>query len=283
MGVVCAVVTSAARQDIPAAWNTPQDPVRLYGNVFYVGTRGLSSILITSPAGHILIDGALQQSAPMVAANIRAVGFRLDDVKLILNSHVHYDHAGGIAELQRLSGARVAARQPSVGVLTSGRSGPDDPQYGVLPAIQPVTHVDTIADGDTLRVGDLAITAHATGGHTPGGTSWSWQSCEGARCLNMVYADSLTAISANGFFFTRTTAYPSAIRDFERTFVTLSTMPCDILLTPHPDISDLWGRLARRASGQADALVDTKACAAYAETGRKGLAARIATEAGAQK
>ena len=117
-----------------AAWNATQAPFRIYGNTYYVGVRGLSSILITSDRGHILIDGDLPESIPKIAASIRALGFRLEDVKLILNSHVHFDHAGGIAGLQELTGAEVAASAASAKVLRSGRSGRDDPQFGQLPA-----------------------------------------------------------------------------------------------------------------------------------------------------
>ena len=123
---------SARQRTGCAEWNVPQRPFRVYGNTFYVGPHGLSAILITSPSGHSLIDGALPGSAPQIAQNIRALGFRAEDVKLILNSHAHFDHAGGIAYLQRVTGATVAASALSATVLERGLSGPDDPQYGQL-------------------------------------------------------------------------------------------------------------------------------------------------------
>jgi len=263
-----------------AKWSIPQDPVRIYGNTYYVGVHGLASILITSPRGHVLIDGGLAQSAAKIAASVESLGFRMADVKLILNTHVHYDHAGGIAELQRQSGAEVAASKPTALVLTSGHSGPDDPQYGILPPIDKVAHVKVIKDGETLHVGPLALTAHFTPGHTPGGTSWTWQSCEGARCLNIVYADSLTAISADNFRFSSTRAYPNVQQDFTKSFATLSSLPCDILLTPHPDVSGLWERLAKRDNGgDANALIDTTACKRYADTARANYEKRLQQEA----
>src|SRR5262249_11540441 len=158
---------------------------RVYGNTYYVGVRGLSSILITSGGGHVLIDGDLQESVPKIAASIRELGFRIEDVKLILNSHVHSDHAGGIAELQRLSGATVAASPSSAKVLREGHSGPDDPQYGTISGIPPVASVKVVRDGEKLQVGPLELTAHLTPGHTPGGTTWTWKSCENGWCLNM--------------------------------------------------------------------------------------------------
>jgi metallo-beta-lactamase class B len=263
-----------------AQWNVSQQPFQIYGNTYYVGVHGLSSILITSPRGHILIDGDLEESAPKIVANVRTLGFRIEDVKLILNSHVHYDHAGGIAELHNLSGAAVAASPFTARALESGRSGQDDPQYEILPPLQKVSGVQVLKDGETVHVGSLALTAHFTPGHTPGGTTWTWQSCEKERCLNMVYADSLTAISADSFRFSDSKTYPTARQDFEKSFATLSSLPCDVLLTPHPDVSDMWGRLAKRDKGDPNAFVDTTACKRYAAASREGLAKRLAGEAG---
>ena len=277
--------TSARAEDASSCpkceqWNVSQQPFQIYGNTYFVGVRGLSSILITSPQGHVLIDGDLAESAPKIVANIRALGFRIEDVKLILNSHVHYDHAGGIAELHKLSGAKVAASPFTARTLESGRSGPDDPQYGILPAIQKVSGVQVLKDGETLHVGMLALTAHFTPGHTPGGTTWTWQSCEKGRCLNMVYADSLSAISADSFRFTDSKTYPTARQDFEKSFATLNSLPCDILITPHPEISDMWDRLEKRDKGDSSAFVDTTACKRFAATSRENLAKRLASEAG---
>ncbi|HEU4700237.1 MAG TPA: subclass B3 metallo-beta-lactamase, partial [Gemmatimonadales bacterium] len=179
----------------------------MFGNTWYVGTHGLGAVLVTSGRGHVLIDGGLPESAPLIAANIERLGFRLRDVKWIVNSHAHFDHAGGIAELVRRSGARVAASPASAAVLRRGASGPDDPQYGVLPPIAPVRVARELRDGDTVRVGALALAAHFTPGHTRGGTSWSWRSCEGEgaseTCLDLVYADSQTPVSADGFSYVR--------------------------------------------------------------------------------
>jgi len=255
-----------------AEWNVPQRPFRLHGNTYYVGTHGLSAILITSPRGHVLIDGALPESAPLVEANVRALGFRMRDVKVILNSHPHFDHAGGIAALQRASGAAVAASAPSAAVLARGASGPDDPQYGALPGFAPVPVARVLADGDTVRVGPIALVAHLTPGHTPGSTTWSWRSCEGRHCLEMVYADSETPVSADGFRYTASAAWPTAVADFERGIGVIEALRCDLLVTPHPDASSLWERVA------AHRLVDAEACRRYAATARTQLARRIADE-----
>jgi metallo-beta-lactamase class B len=259
-----------------AAWNVTQAPFRLYGNAYYVGVRGLSSLLITSDEGHILIDGALPESAAKIAANIRELGFRVEDVKLILNSHDHYDHAGGIAELQRLSGARVAASAPSAKVLKAGKAAPDDPQFGTLPPIATIAHVQVFKNGETLRVGPLALTAHLTPGHTTGGTSWTWQSCENDRCLNMVYADSISAVSSPDYKFAE---HREVLKSFEKSFATIAGLPCDILVTPHPEASDLWTRLDKRDKDHdPSGLVATHACQMYVDGARTRLRERVAGE-----
>jgi metallo-beta-lactamase class B len=263
-----------------AEWNVPQRPFRLHGNTYYVGTHGLGAILITSPQGHVLIDGGLPQSAPIIRANIESLGFRMRDVKLILNSHAHYDHAGGIAELQRASGARVLASAWSASVMKSGKSQPGDPQFGIAFGYAAVANVGTFTFEDTLRVGPIAIVPHATAGHTPGGTTWSWRACDAARCLDFVYADSQTPVSADDFLFTKNTTYPNAIADFERGYATLERLSCDVLVTPHPGVSSLWDRVSPSDGTIGATLVDRGACTRYAATARRALAARVAKEQG---
>lgn len=264
-----------------AEWNRPQTPFRIFGNTYYVGPHGLSSILITSEAGNILIDGALAQSAAQIAANIHSLGFRIEDVKIIVNSHVHFDHAGGIAELQRLSGARVYASPWSAAVMRTGVVARDDPQYGVISPISPVKNVVELHDGETLKLGRIALAAHLTPGHTPGGTSWTWRACDGNLCYEMVYADSLTPVSAPTYHFTR---HPQVTHAFEKSFTFLQTTPCDILITPHPEASDLWGRIEGHQSGIVpDPLIDRGACRRLADKARSQLATREQEEATQQK
>ena len=259
-----------------AEWNQPQAPVRIHGNTWYVGTRGLTALLITSPQGHVLIDGALPNSAPLILENVRRLGFDVRDIRLILNSHVHFDHAGGLAALQRASGARVAASVPSAPVLEQGTSREGDPQHGALLDFPPVRNVRRFEDGETLRVGPIAVTAHLTPGHTQGGTTWTWRSCDDAGCVDVVYADSHSPISADGFRYSDSRAYPTAVADFERGFRTLEALSCDILITPHPSGSSLWERLERGREG----LIDRGACARYAAAGRERLQRRLESERG---
>ena len=262
-------------------WNTPQQPFRIFGNTYYVGTAGLSAILITSDAGHILIDGALPQSAPLVEANIRALGFQPRDIRFILNSHEHYDHAGGVSALQRMSGARVAASPATARALRQGHPTPEDPQYqsSLNARFEPVENIEIIADHTTVRVGSLAVTAHFTPGHTPGATSWSWRSCEGTRCVDIVYADSLTPVSDDGFKFTGDGKRPSLVDTFRRSIARVEALPCDVILAPHPEFIGLARKLARlneRPDG--NPFIEENACRTYAAAARKRLEQRLVAE-----
>jgi metallo-beta-lactamase class B len=221
----------------------------------------------------------LPESAEQIAASIRSLGFRIEDVKLILNSHVHFDHAGGIAELQRLSGARVVASKWSAAVMKKGGVGRGDPQDGALSPIAPIANVHELSDGETFAAGGVVVTAHLTGAHTPGGTSWTWKSCEASICRNFVYADSLTPVSAQGFKFTASREYPRALDDFEKSFEFLQKVPCDVLITTHPENSDLWSRLRARERGSSpDPMVNADACRQLAQRGREQLHRRLLEE-----
>jgi metallo-beta-lactamase class B len=277
VSVLCMFEATAA-EDAQKEWLAPQVPVRLLGNTYYVGTRGLSSILIASDDGHVLIDGGVFDAAPLIAANIEKLGFKLNDVRTIVVSHAHLDHVGGVAELQRMTGAEVVASKSAADALRKGRGGQDDPQFARGDAFAAIEHVSTINDSETLQVGQVAITGHYTPGHTPGGMSWSWYSCEKLRCANFVYADSLTAESADGFRFTDSTRYRRAVADFEWSFYIVRNLRCDILLTPHPDASKLWSRVAARDAGKQDALFDTNACRAYSNDARRAVDQRLEQE-----
>jgi metallo-beta-lactamase class B len=260
------------------AWNKPVGPFKVFGNTYYVGVEGLSSVLIASSEGHILLDGALPQSAAIIDRNIRQLGFRSEDIRLIVNSHAHYDHAGGIATFQRLSGATVAASASGARALEEGLPTSDDPQYIDREAFPPVSSVRVVRDGGVLRVGSLEITAHLTPGHTPGSTAWTWRSCEGTRCMNVVYADSLNAVSSEGFRFTGDATHPSIVESFRRSISTVENLPCDILLPVHPGFSSLFKNLERQKQGQTDAFIDPQACRTYAGNALRTLERRIAEE-----
>lgn len=263
-----------------AAWNKPREPFKVYGNTYYVGTDGLSALLVTGDAGHVLLDAGLSQSAPLIHANITKLGFKTTDVKLIVVSHGHFDHGGGVAALQRYTGATVAASVSTIEALRRGENTPDDPQYAFGKAFNgfPATaNGRALKEGEVVTVGSLAVTAHMIPGHAPGSTAYTWRSCEGSRCLNMVYADSLTSGSAPGFKYG-----PQRFAVFRQSIAKVAALPCDIIVSPHPQFTQIDEKLKRRAEQKGtgpDPFIDTNGCKAYAAEGLKRLEARIADEA----
>lgn len=277
LGSCLAFAAVATAHADKAAWTQPQPPFRIYGNTYYVGTHGLTAILIASSDGLVLIDGTLPQNAPMVEANIKSLGFQLRDVKRILNTHAHSDHAGGIAAIARDSGAQVMASEVGAKELQLGGHYPDDPQFGDAPEYPAVSPVQVVADNAVVRLGDVAVTAHYTPGHTPGSTSWTWQSCEGKRCLNMVYADSISALTAGSFRYSDP-AHPERVSNYRHGLAVIASLPCDILMVPHPDQIDFLERAARRHAGAPDPLVDAAACRNYSAMGTRSLDDRLSHE-----
>jgi metallo-beta-lactamase class B len=260
------------------AWNQEQAPFHIFGNTYYVGVRGLSAVLITSPEGHVLIDGALPQSAPLIAQHVQQLGFDIEDVKLILNSHVHYDHAGGIAELQTITGAKVTASDIAAKVLRTGKVDRSDPQFEIMKSYPAAGDVEALGARKSVNVGKLQLNVIHTPGHTPGGTSWSWQSCEGKRCLKMIYGDSLNAVSDNSFKYGGDERYPNAASDMASSIAALAAAPCDILIAAHPNFTGLWSIVDEHGKGDRTKLVDSSSCKRYAETGKERLDKRLADE-----
>ena len=252
-------------------WSDAAPPARIYGNTYYVGTCGITAVLIDAPGGLILIDGATEEAAPSILDNIRSLGFDPAMLRFVLTTHEHLDHVGGIKAIQEATGAHVFARREAVRALASGETDAADPQRGGIPAFRGFVVARTIDDGEALKIPDIALTAHATPGHTPGGTSWTWRSCEGDACRTVAYIDSLSAVSADGYLFTD---HPDYVAMLRATIAKVPNLPCDILVTPHPGASDLFERLAGKAP-----LVDSSRCRTYADAATKKLNDRLAKEA----
>lgn len=262
-----------------AGWSDPTPPLKVFGNTWYVGTCGISAVLITGDEGHVLIDGATPEAGPMIVESLRTLGFDPKDVRVLLNTHEHIDHAGGLAAIQQATGAPLRARRPGLIALRKGDMDVRDPQVAFrMPAFPPVEVIETLADGAVVRVGDIAIQTHATPGHSLGGTSFTWTSCEGEACHAMAFADSLSAVAPESYRFSDPTNSPAFVPLLRQTFTTVAALPCDVLITPHPVASRLWYRLGDAAS---ESLVDATACRRYAEAGARRLDARLATEASA--
>lgn len=260
------------------AWNEPHRPFQIADNTWYVGTAGLSAILIDSGAGLVLIDGALPQSAALINTNIRALGFRAEDIAFILVSHVHYDHVGGIAALQRISGATVLSSPPGRDALVTGALQPDDPQFdpaAVETRFPPVSNVRAVGDGERVAIGNVALTGHHTPGHTPGGMTWSWRDCGDAGCRDVVYADSLSPISVDGYRYSADGG--RVAKQMRNSAARIGSLPCDVFLSNHPIF---FGMARKLDSDAAEPFVEPGECRAYAERGVKRLERRLREEAG---
>jgi metallo-beta-lactamase class B len=274
--IAAALLVSLSYSAAAVDWYAPQEPFALFGDTYYVGTHGLSSVLITSPQGHILIDGAGPEAPQAIADHIRQLGFKLEDIKFILNSHEHFDHAGGIAALQKMTGATVLASRAAEPVLRTGRTSLADPQYANLTTpLAAVANTRAVADGEVVKLGPLAVTARYTPGHTAGGTSWTWRATEGDRTASMVYADSLNAITDSKFRYTGT----PLLAAMKTSIATVAALDCDILVSAHPEVSDLWQRKERQASEGNAAFIDRDACRRYAAKGQQRLDQTLAAEA----
>jgi len=252
-------------------WDKPAPPVRLHANPYLVGTCGISAILVTGSDGHVLIDGGTDKGADLIAANIRALGFKLADIRFLLHSHEHHDHVGGTARLQQLTGATLVASARAATAFATGTLAGDDPQAGALPPFAPARVGRVIGDGDSVRLGNLMLTAIATPGHTAGALSWRWESCDGGVCRTMVYADSLSAVSSDKYRFTD---HPALVAAFRHSLARIATSRCEILLTPHPSASAMRARIIGEQP-----LFDPEGCRTFAAARTKALDERLAKEA----
>ncbi len=258
-----------------ADWNEPIEPFRIHGNTWYVGTSGLSSILVDTGDGLVLIDAALPQSAVQIEANVRALGFDPLDIRYILLSHAHFDHAGGINALQRYTRANVVVSEDSATVLRTGKLQEDDPQFAHGPGKTtfPAAKVDgVLPDGETLNVGEVTFTAVYTPGHTAGATTWTWESCALGECQDVVYAASLAAVSAPGYSF----AASGAAAQLTDSAARIAELDCDILLSPHPFFFGMHDKLERRDDG--NPFINSLACTFFAEQALGWLEQRLASE-----
>ena len=253
-------------------WDRPAPPVRIHGNTYLVGTCGISSILVTGNDGHVLIDSGTERGADLVAANIRQLGFKLRDIKHLLMTHEHFDHVGGMARMQQLTGATLVTSTAAERVLNTGAASGDDPQAGIHKPFPAANVGRTVGDGSEVRFGNLLLTAIATPGHTPGALSWRWESCDGGVCRTMVYADSLTPVSRDDYKFS---AHPEYLAAYRASIAKIAGSRREILQTPHPSASAMKERMTGTQP-----LFDLAGCKNYAAKVTKLLDERLAKETG---
>lgn len=234
-------LAAAQANETDRSWNQPVESFRIAGNLYYVGASDITSYLITTPQGHILIDGGFVETVPLIRDSVKKLGFRLEDVKFLLNNHAHYDHAAGLAELKKLTGAKLVVAEGDAPLLAAGGRG--DFAFGDRFLFPPVQADRTIRDGDTVSLGGVTLTARVTPGHTKGCTTWTMQVKDGARALDVVFAGS---VSVNpGVTLAVNPKYPAIAEDYARTFEVLKALPCDLFLSSHGSFFDLLGKAER--------------------------------------
>ena len=232
--------------DNPPAWTEPYAPFHVAGPIYYVGSKGLAAYLIRTPDGAILLDGTMPENVAMVEANIRALGLKLSDVKILITSHAHFDHAGGLAGLKRDTGAKLAAMREDVWALENGRHFGDANYVGTFPAVK----VDRVLhDGDTVALGGVTMTAVLTPGHTAGCTTWTMTIRVKGTRRAVAFPCSMTVAGAR---LVGNRAYPGIVADFRRSFARLGAMHPDIVLTAHPEFAHV---LERKGSDYVDRTI----------------------------
>jgi metallo-beta-lactamase class B len=252
--------TRAQADPTSRAMNRPMAPFRIVGNVYYVGASDVTSYLIATPAGHILLDGGFAETAPQIAANVLRLGFKLADVKVLLASHAHYDHVGGLAELKRWTGASLAAS--AADALLLARGGHGDFRFGDTLTFPAVAADRILKDGDTVALGGTVMTAHLTPGHTPGNTTWTTTATENGRAYAVAFMGSMSINP--GVVLLGNPSYPGIAGDYARSFQVMRALPCEVFLAPHGSFFDLQGKAKRLAAKETpNPFVDPAGCRAY--------------------
>ena len=256
LSMIIALVVTANETTPPVQqdWTEPFPAFRIAGNLYYVGSKGLASYLITTPAGHILLNSDLEANVPMIRTSVESLGFKFTDIKILLISHAHYDHCAGSAAIKQLTGAQYMVMEGDVDVVQSG--GKSDFQYGSDPtAIYPPAKVDRILhDGDEVKLGDATLKAHLTPGHTKGCTTWTMKVNDGTKLRDVVIIGSPNVNP--GYQLAGSTVYPRMKEDFEKTFRVLNSLPVDYFLGAHGSYFDLEKKYPQLKAGNPSVLID---------------------------
>jgi metallo-beta-lactamase class B len=263
----------AQRTETERSWNQPVVPFKIIDNIYYVGASDVTSYLITTSKGHILIDSGLPETVPQITANIAKLGFKLADVKIILNSHAHYDHAGGIAELRRLTNAKFYASEGDAPLLRSGGLG--DPNYDDKYPFEAIIPDGTFGDGKQIKLGGVSLRANITAGHTPGCTTWTTTAKEQKKKYHVAF---ICSTSAPGYRLIDNPKYPNIVADYQATFARLKKMPVDIFLASHGSTFDLLEKVAKLNQGGPNPFIDPEGYRAYLEQSEENFRNNLAAQ-----
>lgn len=262
-------------------WTEPFPAFKIVGNVYYVGSRGLASYLITTPKGHILINSNLVSSVPQIRESVEKLGFHFSDVKILLISHAHWDHDAGSAEVKKLTGAQYMVMDADVPVVESG--GKDDFQYGNNASmLYPPAKVDRILhDGDQVTLGGVVLTAHLTPGHTKGCTTWTLKVNDGGKTYNVVIVGSPNVNP--GYKLVNNAKYPTIAADYEKMFRVLNQLPCDIFLGAHGAYYNMEEKFAKLKTGEANPFIDPEGYKSFVSEKQKAFRSELAKQSAGKK
>ncbi len=248
-------------------WNKPVKPFRVIGNIYYVGASEVSSFLITTTDGHILLDSGFAETVPFIKQNVKQLGFKLEDIKILVNSHAHFDHAGGLGLLKELTGARLMISEADAPLMAAG--GKNDFHWGDSLAYKPATADRLLHDKDKVVLGDVTMTAHLTPGHTKGCTTWTMKVRDGGNQYDVVIIGSA---SAPGYKLVNNPKYPNIVEDYEQTFRVLKSLSCDVFLAPHGSFFDLKAKFEKLEQGaKKNPFIDPQGYRDYIEDAEKTL------------
>jgi metallo-beta-lactamase class B len=275
-----AAVEAQTPKDLLAAmlvkWNKPTEPFRMIGNVYYVGTEGLASYLITSPQGHVLVDTVMPDATSQIKANIEKLGFKVTDIKYLLNTHAHIDHTGGLAEMKAASGAQLVAGEADKPLLEGGYY-PGAREETAL-NFPPVKVDRTVREGDKVTIGDVTLIARETPGHSPGCTSWEFSVKDGdATRSALIFCSGTVALNR----LVPNPTYPGIVTDYRKTFARAKDMKVDVLLAPHPEMYRMAEKRAKLAEGGPNPFVNPGEFNAYAATLEKAFDDALAKQTAA--
>jgi len=263
----------AQADETSRSWNKPVAPFRIAGNLYYVGAIEITSYLITTPEGHFLLDGGFVETAPQIEHNIVELGFKLTDVKFLLNSHAHYDHAGGLAELKKVTGAKFPASEGDAPLLRSGGHG--DFRFRDTLTFPPIEPDQIVHDGEAIQLGNQTMIAHLTPGHTKGCTTWTTKIRGGTKVYDVVFVGSQSALD---YKFVGQESYPGITSDFERSFALLNHLPCDIFLASHGTFFHFVKKHERLLHGDVNAFIDPAGYKTYLRESEQEFRSKLAQQ-----
>ena len=268
--LLCAGAVAAQKDPVSRSWNQPVEPFRIIRNIYYVGASDVTSYLIATPKGHILLDGGFEETAPMILANVEKLGFDTRDIRILLSSHAHYDHAGGLAAIRTKTGATFIASEGDAPQLARG--GKDDPQFGDRFPFPPIAPDKLAREGDRVALGGTILTAHITAGHTRGCTTWTATVREKGKNYHVVFVGSPSV--PDSYKLIGNPRYPDVVDDYRRQFATLKSLPVDVFLASHGNFYDLAGKM-KRLGEKTNPFIDPDGYKAFVETMERAFEEKV--------